>query len=140
MKVRLRRVRTAADVSEGRSGPLGAERDFRVEPARELTVMVGREDRSSESWQRTNPASPTTATPRAARGASPPGFTSSGHSACITIPKLLIAAHKTYHITAEVRSGTRGKVINHAAARATNAPSVRSKAPTIVTPSPTVTG
>lgn len=71
---------------------------------------------------------------------SAPGFTSSGHSVCITISKLQIGAHATYHLTAEVSSGTHGKMITHATAKAANAPSVRSQAPTTVVASPTVTG
>jgi uncharacterized repeat protein (TIGR01451 family) len=71
---------------------------------------------------------------------SAPGLTRSGHSSCITISTLHIGAHATYHLTAEVSSGTRGKAINRATAEAANAPSVRSQAPSTVIASPTVTG
>jgi uncharacterized repeat protein (TIGR01451 family) len=63
---------------------------------------------------------------------SAPGFHRSGGSICTTIPTLQPSASRTFHLTARVDLGTRGRVVNHAAASAKNAAAVRASAANVV--------
>jgi large repetitive protein len=71
---------------------------------------------------------------------SAPGFKRSGKSFCTTISRLAIGKRKTLHITARVTTRSAGRLVNHATVNSRNAPTRRTRAATIIAPSPAVTG
>lgn len=79
--------------------------------------------------------------PRGVIVTSAPRFHRVGRLICTAIPVLRTLGHRTFHLTARARLGTRRIVVNRAVATARNARLVRARARTIVIrPAPPVTG
>jgi uncharacterized repeat protein (TIGR01451 family) len=78
--------------------------------------------------------------PKGTTVTSAPGFSHTKQGLCTTISKLRVRTTKTFHLVAIVTSAAGGRAVNHATVTASNAPSRRASAPTIVTAPPPVTG